>query len=319
MISPTLCTFAPPGEYIKDHTLFFRDGYWHLLSISGVQGYSHLHTGNEESFSWSVSRDLVHWEFRGHVLYASLREGEFDRHEVWAPFCIRANEQFHLFYTGIVHPHRPLCYEREGILNPCPNWEGHRETIGLAVSDDLCAWTKVSDRVKGLSVPGRDPHVVYDEEGARWLLYSTGGIQGDKYKVYVSQSKDLLNWEFLGVCALIPNYDDMVFNPNESITVLKHPLNDRWILLANWQYTISDNPLDFTHSEVHEYFDNQPDHRTLIRKLGFASETIEWDGKWYRSAVMGVTNHWVLGFHEIEWELDGAFKVVRDSVVKWIF
>jgi hypothetical protein len=30
MTSPTECSSAPPGEYIKDHTLLFHDGWWHL-------------------------------------------------------------------------------------------------------------------------------------------------------------------------------------------------------------------------------------------------------------------------------------------------
>lgn len=87
MKSPILCNYSPPGEYIKDHTLVFSEGWWHLFSISGLTGYSHLYNGNEETASWSISRDLVDWEFRGHVLHASLRNGEFDQHEIWAPYC----------------------------------------------------------------------------------------------------------------------------------------------------------------------------------------------------------------------------------------
>jgi hypothetical protein len=51
MVDPTQCRYAPPGEYIKDHTLFFHEGWWHLYSISGIEGYYHAFTGNEETIS----------------------------------------------------------------------------------------------------------------------------------------------------------------------------------------------------------------------------------------------------------------------------
>jgi len=28
MTSPAACSYAPPGEHIKDHTLLFHDGWW---------------------------------------------------------------------------------------------------------------------------------------------------------------------------------------------------------------------------------------------------------------------------------------------------
>ena len=319
MYHPNHCNYAPPGEYVKDHTLVYRDGWWHLFSISGTRGYSHLYSGNEETVSWSISRDLVNWEFRGHVLHASLREGDFDRHEVWSPYCLNAGGRFLLYYTGVVHPQRPMTYERMG--TECPNqvWEGHRETIGLAESRDLTAWTKVSDRAAGLGVPGRDPHVVRDEEKRRWLLYSTGGHKGGLFQEYVSQSQDLVNWEYAGVCAEFPPFGDAGFSSSESITVMRHPLDGRWIMMGNWHYALSDDPLDFTHSLVHEYFDSGEPTAATIGQLGFAAETIQWNGKWYRSGVLGVMDHWVLGFHEIKWDAGGAFHVTAPSIVKWQF
>lgn len=116
--NPVNCDYAPPGEYIKDHSFVYHDGWWHLFSISGTQGYYHGYNGNEETFSWSISKNLIDWEFRGHVMHPSLREGTFDRHEVWAPFCLKANDSFYMFYTGIVHPHRPMEYRKLGHDHP---------------------------------------------------------------------------------------------------------------------------------------------------------------------------------------------------------
>jgi hypothetical protein len=313
--SPTICAYAPPGEYVKDHSLLFHGGRWHLFSISGTRGYSHLSNGNEETVSWSFSRDLVDWEFRGHVLHASLRAGEFDQHEVWSPFCLHAEGRFHLFYTGVVHPKRPLAYERLGHRAPA-DFTGHRETIGLAVSDDLSSWEKVADREKGLAVPGRDPHVVRDEEHARWLLYSTGRHTRGMSEAYVSASRDLDAWEVVGVCARFPDAPGRDWVTTESLTVMRHPLSGRWIMLGNFQYAVSDDPLDFTRSVVRSYFEETPDRTADLARLGFAGEVIESDGRWYRSAVLGAADAWVLGFHEIEWIPEGAFRILEPSVVR---
>ena len=305
MTSPTQCSYAPPGEYIKDHTLLFHDGWWHLFSISGTEGYYHAFTGNEETISWSISRDLVHWEMRGHVLHASQRAGAFDQHEVWAPFCVRHDGRFYLFYTGVVHPHRPLSYEKPG---PDHVWiyEGHRETLGVAVSDDLTDWVKMSDVARGIGIPGRDPHVVWEEAEKIWLLYATGPRKSDGlHQVFVARSQDLLDWQFEGVCAIIPDMEDHRDGNNESLCIMRHPLDGNWIMLANWQYVKSDDPHTFLRGEVrpYEFLSDGAD-------IGLAGEIIEWQGKWYRSGFFGGNNNATrLGFTEIEWVKDGAFRI----------
>jgi hypothetical protein len=92
--SPVQCQYAPCGEYIKDHTIIFHDGWYHFFSISGTEGFYHGYTGNEETISWSISKDLVNWQMRGHVLHATQRKGAFDQHQVWAPFCVKTDVGF---------------------------------------------------------------------------------------------------------------------------------------------------------------------------------------------------------------------------------
>ena len=326
--NPSVCDYAPPGEYIKDHTFVFHDGWWHLFSISGTQGYYHGYNGNEESFSWSISKNLVDWEFRGHVMHPSLRKGEFDQHEVWAPFCLKANDKFYMFYTGIIHPNRPMEYRRLGHKHPW-NSKGHKETQGLAVSEDLTDWVKVADPIKGLGVRGRDSNIIWDDRKNRWLLYSTGGgevVNGTHFhNVLVSQSNDLINWEYLGSCALFPRLDSTLdygytveswdnfknwAGTTESMFAMKHPLTGKWILMGNWQYVVSDDPADFKNSEVRLY-DNTFNGRTV--DLGFACEIVHFDNKWYRSGVFGDPDFWRLGFTEIAWDENGAFTIVRPS------
>jgi len=306
MTQPINCRYAPPGEYIKDHTIIYHNGWWHLYSISGTAGYCHLYNGNEETISWSISRNLVDWDFRGHILHASLRQGEFDQHEVWAPFCLPANDQFYMFYTGVVHPVRPMCYDKLGHNHPHVVWDDHKEVIGLAVSNDLTNWEKVADRCSGLNIPGRDPHVVHDTENNRWLLYSTGNVTDGICEEYVSESRDLINWRYIGVCVRFPQ-DGFTYSTTESMYVMRHPINNKWIMMGNWHYVLSDDPLDFTKNEVRRYVDCSAEDWSPT--IGFAGEIVEYQGQWYRSGVMGEIDHWKLGFHAIEWDKDGAFRV----------
>jgi hypothetical protein len=323
---PTTCAYAPPGEYIKDHSLVFHDGWWHLFSISGTCGYYHGYNGNEETFSWSISRDLVDWEFRGHVMHPSQRPGTYDQHEVWAPNCLKANGRFYMFYTGIVHPHRPMEFRRLGSKHP---WvaTGHRETQGLAVSEDLTDWVKTDDPQKGLSIPGRDSHVVRDEANRRWLLYSTGQGSGGMDDAYVSESSDLVIWRFLGVCARFPKLDPKrQYGPTvegwpelkawtittESLFVMRQPRSGQWIMLANWQYAVSDDPTDFTRSQVHHY---DGTHGGRLVDMGFACEIVQAQGRWYRSGTFGQTDHWKLGFTEVEWQPQDAFVITKPSIM----
>lgn len=318
---PTTCTYAPPGEYVKDHTFVYHDGWYHLFSISGTEGYYHGYNGNEETLSWSISKDLVHWEFRGHILHATQRANAFDQHEIWAPYCIKGDDGFYLFYTGIVHPHRPMEYRKLGHAHPW-NHIGHKETQGLAFSKDMTDWCKIADFGEGLKIPGRDSHVVRDDANGRWLLYSTIGIT----QAHVAESSDLVHWRPIGICAEFPtgysetdghgattsDFGAKLYNTAESLTVMKHPLNGRWLMLANWHYLISDNPLDFNGTEARTY--DRAWNGTRV-DLGFASETICFQGRWFRSGVFGKTDHWKLGFTEIEWTPESAFKVARKSVL----
>lgn len=319
MSDPTRCRYAPPGEYVKDHTIVHHDGRYHLYSISGTQGYYHGYTGNEETISWSVSEDLVNWEFRGHVLHASGWPGFFDQHEVWAPFCYPGPDGFHLYYTGIVHPHRPMEYRRLGHDHP---WDhrGHRETQGIAVSKDLTEWVKVSDHRLGSGVPGRDAHVVRDEAGDRYLLYSCIGID----RVHVSSSTDLVTWTPIGICAEIPalsGEDERVpdtsrrfghLNVGESPTVMRHPIDGCWILLLNWHSVRSDDPYRFDGSKAQVY---DFGHEGRIADWGYACETIHHEGRWYRSGIIGQRDHWRLGFTEVEWIAGGAYRTLRPSAL----
>ena len=70
--------------------------------------------------------------------------------------------------------------------------------------------------------------------------------------------------------------------------------------------------IDFKDSEV-RYYDSTINGKPV--DMGFACEIINHNDKWYRSGTMGEVDHWKLGFTEIEWVEDGAFKIVKVSAV----
>jgi hypothetical protein len=318
--SPIECVYAPPGEYVKDHTFLFRDGWHHLFSISGTQGYYHGYTGNEETISWSISKDLVDWEFRGHVLHATQRAGAFDQDQIWAPFCLQTPERIAMFYTGVVHPSRTLEYRKLGHDHPGV-WEGHTETQGMAVSVDLTRWDKVSDYEYGLGVPGRDSHVVFDEDTATYLLFSTIG----SHQIHVARSEDLDTWSPLGIAATFPEVDadqdlgattnafkGRFVSPAESTFVMRHPITNRWLLMGNWGYMTTDDPTRFDEETTRAH--DRTFHGRIV-DLGFAGEMVQLGDSWYRSGVFGPIDHWKLGFTQIEWDPDGAFVITTPSVL----
>ena len=316
--------YAPDGEYIKDHCLFFYEGRWHLFSISGYIGHSWMDLGNEESISHSSSSDLICWEMHGHPVRASGKAGYYDEHMAVAPFVIRDNNgRFCMFYSGWMHPNK----------RPEFNLDGHQQSIYMAVSDDLYSWVVPDEIVpKGIVVEGydtiigRDPHVIWDDTENRWLLYYTTQENLDEevhnFTVGVAESQDLVCWHKLG-CALIWNGDKRAFNPCESPFVLRHPQSGKFILFLNWDYSISDNPLRFSSTQPLPFPCGLDYPSSVLRNngkgsraigVGFAREFIEHDGENYISGVMGCDGYTKLGFTCFRWTED--FMILRDSLIQ---
>jgi hypothetical protein len=303
--------YAPQGEYIKDHCLFLYKGVWHFFSISGTIGLNWTDPGSEESISHSTSSDLIHWVLQGHPVRASRRQGYGDEHMAVAPFVIRGpDERFYMFYSGWQHP------------NKKPNFsnKGHRQSIYIAVSDDLYEWRiPQSIALGGINVTngepiiGRDPHVLRDDENDRWLLYYTQEHMGKRpQSVGVAISNDLMNWRNLGA-AFTWTGQRRCFDPCESPFILRHPRSGKYILLLNWEYAISDDPLHFekAHALPFPAGLHYPPNAVVGSGegwesvgVGFAREVIEFEGENYFSGVFGKDGEMKLGFTRFEWTDD---------------
>ncbi len=299
---PSTC-FAPPGEYIKDHCFIFNDNRWHFYSISGKIGNCWLDPGNEESISHSSSADLVNWVTHGHPVKASGKCGCYDEHMAVAPYVLKANDGlFYMFYSGWRHPNK----------RPDFNYDGHLESIYMAVSKDLFTWEIPEHTAscgitvaKGEPITGRDPHLFFDAKDDRWLLYYTRQTHNPPFSVGVAQSKCLKKWENMGEAIVIESGDYFV-NPCESPYVLKHPVSGKYILLLNWDYSISDDPLRF------DSLTRIPFKAGLVKTeytyesvgVGFAREVINYNEQNYFSGVFGPDGYFKLGFTPFRWTDD---------------
>lgn len=303
--------YAPPGEYIKDHCLIQHEGMWHFFSISGTPGCSWQDPGSEESISHSTSEDLIHWTMRGHPVRASYHEGYGDEHMAVAPFVIRGlDERFYMFYSGWRHPNK----------KPNFSFEGHHQSIYLAVSNNLHEWQipkSVAPNginvIDGEPIVGRDPHVLRDDENDRWLLYYTQEYLGKRPQaVGVAVSNDLMNWRNLKP-ALVWDGPHRICSPCESSFVLRHPHSGKYILLLHWDYAVSDDPLQFNAAQPLPFpagLHYPPGTVSGSGKgyasvgVGFAREVIAHQGRNYFSGVLGPDGQFKLGFTRFEWTDD---------------
>ncbi|UVI28425.1 family 43 glycosylhydrolase [Paenibacillus spongiae] len=240
--------YAPAGEYCKDHTIIERDGRYHLFSISGTEGTSWYYSDSESRLSHSVSDNLRDWTFVGHVLSARGEmpafpeldiEAPWREDKVWAPHCIEADGKYWMFYTGVEHH----------VITPDSYTSPHGyhvQRICLATSTDLVHWEHRSEPVfvetsAMTSHPGaalRDPMVLRDEAGGRWIMYVTMYTEDFRNAVGALLSDDLLHWSFDRFVYIEPLGSDII---TESPFVTEHGGN--YYLFVNKGYAVADNPL----------------------------------------------------------------------------
>jgi sucrose-6-phosphate hydrolase SacC (GH32 family) len=294
--------FAPPGEYIKDHSFIYHDGRWHLFSISGKIGEGWHIPGNEETFSHSVSPDLIHWEFLEHCLSPG-KPGDFDTDMIWAPFVTKDQSWFYLFYTGCTQPEE----------NGSRRTPGGTRKQGLARSKDLSNWEKVP---LDPQVKGKDSHVFYDERYGCWILYVMDGT----YKGMTAwRSNDLIHWEDPKPAFSNAPQAYQMRNIFESPFVLYYPKWDCYILFLNLGYSLSSDPFSF---ESFQYYETdlpvlpesmlkpQPYHHP---KLGFAGEILLIDGTYIRSSTFGTHQAWKVCFFRVDLEQPEVVRITTLS------
>ncbi len=87
---------ATPGWFptdfgLKDHTIFWYDGYYYLVSI---------YLPSEDRFAYGRSVDLCSWETLPAILSTGLH-GAQDDYKIWAPSVYVEAGVYYLYYTGV--------------------------------------------------------------------------------------------------------------------------------------------------------------------------------------------------------------------------
>ena len=178
---------APEKAGCADVIPFYENGEFKLFYLRDYRDIS-VHG---EGCPWCLltSSDLVHFHDHGPVL---LRGGEEEQDlYVFTGCCIRAGEEYMIFYTG----HNPHL-RKKGLPE---------QKILRATSRDLLHWKKDRDFV--FAAPDwlemhdfRDPFVFYDEERKEYCMLIAGRLKnGDPSSArgvtLLACSPDLTHWE----------------------------------------------------------------------------------------------------------------------------
>lgn len=179
--------WAPEKAVCADVIPFYENGEFKLFYLRDYRDIS-VHG---EGCPWCLltSSDLVHFHDHGPVLLRGGKE-EQDLY-VFTGCCIRAGEEYMIFYTG----HNPHLREK-GLPE---------QKILRATSRDLLHWEKDRDFV--FAAPDwlemhdfRDPFVFYDEERKEYCMLIAGRLKnGDPSSArgvtLLACSPDLTHWE----------------------------------------------------------------------------------------------------------------------------
>ena len=199
--------YAPDNYNMWDNWYVEIDGVVHLIHLKGLKdgvGYDQ-DAEAQRGFGHAISTDLVHWEEQDDILNVADSDNPYD---------------VDFRYTGSAIYHDGKCY----VYYTMRRWNGQR--IGVAVSEDMENWTEYvgnpvlvpdgryfitfespdsgnSTSEDWPTIDCRDFLVIPDPETDGFLGYFVASAEGaftsPTAVVGLAYSKDLLNWEQLGI------------------------------------------------------------------------------------------------------------------------
>lgn len=190
-----------PDQDVKDHTIIFRDGLYHIFYI----------VANERSFGHATSPDLIRWTFHEPVLHRG-EPGDWDELDIWAP-CVVPLEgmdgYYLMFYTGV----NSAPAQQTGMAYSFGSLEtwvkaGEELVLPFACDSSWCNWA--IDEYCHF----RDPNFFEDESGC-YLTQTTRTAQ-DYGAVALTSGDGRFNWTDAG-----PMYVHENWHLLESTFVLK--------------------------------------------------------------------------------------------------
>jgi hypothetical protein len=224
-------------RYINDHTFVQDDsGTWHLIGITGKEP---ANPGNEKFLLHATAKDpWGPWNMQKPVMQADPGAGET---VVWAPYVIRHNGLYWMFYCG--------------------GGENHAQYhINLATSSDLSSWSRnLANPIIVDGYDARDPMVL--QVGSQWVFYycATESASGRNHIVAAATSSDLLHWTGCQIVFRSPQVGTFG-GPTESPFVVERDNRYYLFLCTNRPYNntevcVSDSPFSWNPDNVVLKFD----------------------------------------------------------------
>jgi hypothetical protein len=221
-----------PELYAKDHSLVrHADGTYHLFYSVGRAGQGWNLPGNEIDLGHATSADLVHWTIQPRVLAIDPEHGWKGRN-LWAPHVVRAD---------LVIGGAPWAY----LMSYTGVDSSRNQQIGIAVSNDLFAWTDLSVTQGAFRPdPGwaqwdpalvwqncRDSYVLRDGDGLKLIASATTrpgylGL-GTRGAIALAASSDGLTWTDRGSPLVVNDHWTLMASGH----LVKNPVSGLWHLL----------------------------------------------------------------------------------------
>ena len=195
---------------------YYEDGTFYLFYLRDLRD-----PVKGEGCPWCLltTKDFVHYTEHGEVLPRGP-EGAQDRW-VFTGSCIKANDEYYIFYTG--HNHHMA---EQGLPT---------QKLLLAKSKDLLHWEKdpsfVMEAPEWLEIHDyRDPYVYYEEKHHEYRMLITGRLKTEapdntKGMTLLLTSQDLYHWELQRK----PFYAPQAYFAHECPDIFK--MGDWWYLL----------------------------------------------------------------------------------------
>ncbi|MBZ5855544.1 family 43 glycosylhydrolase [Flavihumibacter profundi] len=179
--------YKPVGAWAADFIPFYDNGEFHLFYLLDWRDTDK----HGEGTPWYriSTKDFVHFTEHGEMLPRGTAE-EQDLY-VFTGSVIKANGQYHIFYTGHNGKMREKGKPEQGIMH--------------AVSNDMVKWTKIPEHTffapadKYEPHDWRDPFVFWNEEANEFNMLLAArfkkGIPRRRGLTGLCASKDLIKWE----------------------------------------------------------------------------------------------------------------------------
>lgn len=191
--------FVHPDTTIKDHSLIFTDGMFHIFYIMGDQ----------TSFGHATSPDLRRWTILEPVLKAGPEEWDCNR--IWAPYIVPYPEfPFYLlmYYTGVNSSlAQRTCL---ALTRTMGQWTKSSTAAFVPFHGDT-SWIQWNDQEWSNY---RDPSF-FEEDGVCYLVH-TAHTRDGYGAIALAESEDYFNWHDSGPVYIHNNWHSL-----ESAVLLK--------------------------------------------------------------------------------------------------